>query len=327
VAFLGVHAWRVYRARKAAGEPVGWVSALRIPRPRERWWLWIPIAVVAVPVAAVLLRGFIEKTSEALAVIPPWASLAAWHGNALPFLPVARFFGMPESAGVVIVALAILFALAVIGLRNLPHEVRAPMTAMVGAGALIGAYFRTRNGGQLFFFKDMAFLGPYVVILALLGLWSLARSPSPRWTRVGLAGVGAALLIIPASSGHEIDKTYEQTTPSVLALRNWNRELPRGSSVRIDVPPSGYQVWVTYMLVNHPVTTLDPLGGIFPHPPFGRKADYVIGNTDLPKPLDAIGPPVLRNTQFTLWRMNPRVPGKAPTARYLVNDIEQAQIG
>jgi hypothetical protein len=164
-------------------------------------------------------------------------------------------------------------------------------------------------------------------MLALLAVWSLAKSPSPAWARGGLAGVGLALVVVPASGGHEIDKTYEQTTPSVMALRSWDRELPRGSSVRIDVPPSVYQVWVSYMLVHHPVDALTVLGGLFPHPPFNRKADYVIANSGGSKPLDAIGQPVLHNTQFSIWRMDPRTPGRAPTSRHLINDIEQAQIG
>jgi hypothetical protein len=53
----------------------------------------------------------------------------------------------------------------------------------------------------------------------------------------------------------------------------------------------------------------------------------VIADSNGPKPIDAVGQPVLHNTQFSLWRMNPRTPGPAPTSRHLVNDIEQAQIG
>ena len=107
----------------------------------------------------------------------------------------------------------------------------------------------------------------------------------------------------------------------MLALRGWNRELPRGSSVRIDVPASGWQLWVTYMFTNHPLSAIDPLGGIFPHPPLGRKADYVIALRTQPRPADAIGRPLLRNAQFQLWRMNPAVPG--PTSRRAAADLRR----
>jgi hypothetical protein len=135
-------------------------------------------------------------------------------------------------------------------------------------------------------------------------------------------------VVVPLSAAAEIDHTYDNATPSVLELRAWNRELPAGTSVRIDVPPTGWQLWVTYMFTSHPVSAIDPLGGIiFPHPPVGRKADYVIARTYQPRPIDAIGPPLLQNIDYRLWRMNPRTPGPDVSTRHLIYDTSSISIG
>ncbi len=318
VIFLVVYGLGVHRRRRAAGERVGWISALRLPRPRARPWMWIPVAVIGLPIFAVLMRGFLEKTTGALAVIFPWNSLAGWHGKALPYLPWPRFVGMPESASAG-VALLLVGVLAWRASTRVPEQVRRPLIAMVVLTALIGVYFRVRFGGELFFFKDLAFLGPYVLMLALVELCALATSAAPR-RAVGLSGLALGLALVPASAAREIGQTYEQANLSVLGLRGWDRALRRGSSVRIDVLAGGYQLWVTYMFKDHPLSALDPLGGFFPHPPYGRKADYVIASTDEPRPTDATGPPLRHNAQFVLWRMNPSVPGPDVSSRQLLDD-------
>ena len=108
--FLLAGGWVLWRRRD--GSP-GWISGLRITRPRMSAWIWVPIAVViAVPVGFVLVRGFFEKTLSALAVIAPWRSLAGWHGTALDFLPWPRFVGMPGSTWLDYVGLAVVCVLA-----------------------------------------------------------------------------------------------------------------------------------------------------------------------------------------------------------------------
>ena len=135
---------------------------------------------------------------------------------------------------------------------------------MVVITALIGIYFRLRTGGQLFFFKDLAFVGPYVLLLALIEVAFLAVSARRRSAILGLAGIAAAAVIVPASAAAEIDGTYEQASRSVLQLRTWDHELPRGASVRIDVGQSGWELWAMYMFADHPLSALNPLGGFSP---------------------------------------------------------------
>ncbi len=323
--FLGVFAFVTWRRRRGAGEPAAWISALRIPRPGARSWLWIPVVLIGIPVALVLVRGFFEKTLSALAVFAPWTSLSGWSGTALPFLPWPRFVGMPGGAAGV-AGLVIVAALAALALWRMRSDARRPLAAMIVVMGLIGLYFRERTGGQLFFFKDLAFLGPYVLMLAVIGLCGLTASARRSSALLGAVGLAAALVVVPISAAREINATYDQANPSVLALHRWDLALPHGTSVRIDVPPTGYQLWTTYMFNDHPLSALDPLGGFFPHPPQGRKADYVIALRSQGRPGDAVGRPLFANAQFQLWRMNPAVPGPDLSSRRQV-DIKKIVIG
>jgi hypothetical protein len=321
VLFLVPLAWSRWRDARRSGDPLGWIAALRLPRVRRRPWLWIPVAVVVVPVVAVLVRGFVEKAVSALDVLLPGTNLANWSGPALPYLPGPFFFGMPGVGAIDYLGVGAVGVLALLGLRRVRPDVRMPLGVMAVAAALVGVYFRLRGQGQLFYFKDLAFLGPYVLMLALVGLSALITSR--RWALVaaGVAGVGAALVIVPIGASQEIDQTYAQATPQVLQLAGWDRTLPRGATVRLDVPPSGWQLWAAYMLHDHPLSALAPLGGFFPHPPLGRKADYVITFRPQPRPADAFGRPLYRNSQYELWRMRPSVPGPDVSHRGLIWDV------
>jgi len=64
VLFLAPFAWRQWRQRESRAWP-GRIKALRGPRSRARASLMIGGLVVAVPVAAVLVRGFVEKVRKA----------------------------------------------------------------------------------------------------------------------------------------------------------------------------------------------------------------------------------------------------------------------
>jgi hypothetical protein len=318
VLFLVPYAWGRWRSCRRTGERVGWIAALRLPRLRTRPWVSIALVVVAVPVCVVLVRGFLEKALSALDVLLPGTSLAGWSGPGLNFIPGPRFVGMPGGGTLDYVGLAAVCALAALGLRRVRSELRIPLGVMVLVTALFGVYFRVRTGGQLFFFKDLAFLGPYVLMLALLGLAGVVASRRRAIAMAGAAGLVAVSAVVVVGGEEEIHQTYPQATHSVLALASWDRALPRGATVRIDVPPSGWQLWAAYMLHDHPLTALAPLGGFFPHPPPGRKADYVLTFRPQRRPADAVGRPLRQNVQFELWRMNPATPGPDVSRRGLI---------
>src|SRR4051812_20375785 len=95
--FLGVIAWR----RRGH---LDWRGALRVP-PR---WVWPIAAIIAVPVAAVLVRGVVEKVVPAIDAVRPGGDLSGWSGTALPYLPFAHFVGLEDHplalAGVLVAA-------------------------------------------------------------------------------------------------------------------------------------------------------------------------------------------------------------------------------
>jgi hypothetical protein len=299
--------------------------AARARQPWRRPWVWLAALVLMLPLA-VLVRGFFEKTLSALAVLAPWTSLANWHGTALPYITGPRFFGLPGSGALDYAGMVGVCVLAVVGLRRVAAPARIPLATMTVASALVGLYFRVRTDGELFWFKDMSFLGPYVLLAALVGIASLITSAARARAAIGVAAAAAALVVVPIGAAREIDSTFDNATRGILGLRVWNRELPRGSSVRIDVPPGGTQLWVTYMFKDHRICSLHPLGGFFPHPALSRKADFVIAERIQPRPLDATGAPLLRNQQFELWRMNPALPGPDLCSRQL-GDITSVAIG
>ncbi len=320
--FLAVAGWRVWRTRRAEGRPLGWLDALHLPGPRRRPVPWIVAGVVAVPVVAVLVRGVAEKALSAAAVLAPWTDLAGWSGDALPYLPFGRFVGVEGPVWLVVAGAAAIFAAAWVGLRAVrARELAVALGWVVAMGLLVGVYFYARGKGQLFYFKALAFTGPLVVALAVGGLaagWSAARSRGARaaWT------AAFVLLVLSLANGAraEIDETYDHATPAVLELRTWDRELPPGASVRIDVPPSGYQLWSWYMLASRPVCALDPLSGFFPHPPRGVKADFVLTRRGDRYPFGAIGGPVRANRTFRLYRLHPDVLGEDVSSRRLIYD-------
>src|SRR5439155_19116279 len=107
--FLAVLAWR-RRARVSLG-------GLR--RHRHLWPL---LAVPAIPVCAVLVRGVVEKVVPALDALRPGGDLSGWSGAALPYLPFGRFVGIDgHSALAALLGLAVLAA-AVAGLRTVTTD-------------------------------------------------------------------------------------------------------------------------------------------------------------------------------------------------------------
>jgi hypothetical protein len=75
------------------------------------------------------------------------------------------------------------------------------------------------------------------------------------------------------------------------------------------------------MLHEHPLSVSRPLiGTIFPHPPEGRKADYVLTRSDRPRSEDATGTPVFANGLYAIYRMDPSVPGPDLSSRAMVDE-------
>ncbi|HEV2819688.1 MAG TPA: hypothetical protein VGW11_04195, partial [Solirubrobacteraceae bacterium] len=304
--FLGVCALLQWRRARAQGRSPEWIAALRLPRLRDHKLAFGGLILVSLPFVAVLLRGVIEKMSTAAKVIVSGGDLSGWSGPALDYLPFARFFGV-DGTGPISLALTLgVFALAVHAARRVHRDVAVAM-GVTAAGALAFALsFRLREDGELFWFKILGFLGPLVLTFAVVGLVGLLRETRGLARRTA-AGLGAVLLVLAINAGaaREIGETYEYATAALLELDTWDERLPAGASVRIDVQPTGYQLWTWYMLDDRPVSATAPLVGFFPRPPLGVTGDFSLIEAWAEPPPDAAGQAVMRNSGYALYRLRP----------------------
>ena len=317
--------WLDRRARRRAGET--------IPPWWRAWWqriyrgwrslLWI------VPLAVVLLipiGGVLEKSITAYRVIDPNASLQAWGGDLSGSFPGEEYFGLSFHDGWPLAAL-VLVAFAVYALWRLPRPLAWGLGAVLLFGALFGEYFHLRKQGWYFEFKVLAFTVPLAMTAAVVGiakLWSVGRGHGNwRWVGAAAAVVLFAALVTIEQRGAlaELKQTYDQLPKTMIALRGWDKKLPAHASVRLDVEP-GPQLWVAYMLAGQPLCSQKPLlDTSYPHVPVSRKADYVVVQRPLDKPVDAVGPPLMANSAYQLYRMNPRVPGRDRCSRAMVQTV------
>jgi hypothetical protein len=132
--------------------------------------------------------------------------------------------------------------------------------------------------------------------------------------------------VAATSTRRELRGTNDYASSYVLALHDWARALPPDASVRIDIPPSGYQLWADYMLSPRRVCALKPLVGFFPYAQPGRKADYVLTLSEQRRPRDASGAPVFASVQFRMWRMRPDVPGPDVCTPRMTDSITKVNI-
>jgi hypothetical protein len=330
---LALGAGALARARRDGFSP---------PRPRApattRGRALAALAViVAVPAALVLLRGVYEKSSSAADVLLPGRSLAAWRGDLRAFPQLGFFFGAPGKAvgpsgiGEAPAWLGGALALAAVGaaiasLRALPRDVAAGIGAVIAGGLALTLYFRLRTGGEYFYFKLLAFLAPLVVACAAVGLaraWAGARRPLALGA-AALVAIWTGLAVLGLRQ--EVRNTGPQLTPGLLALRDAANTLPAGSSVRLDLPTDGSQLWAGYMLAAHPLSSQTPLvGTTYPHVPPGRKADFILAPSHPRGGLsrDATGPPVATVPGYRLYRMKRTVPGPDVSSKRMQEGLGQ----
>jgi hypothetical protein len=309
-AFLAAVAWQ--RRRE-----IDWRGTLRSDGLRRRRWLWPLLAVPAVPVVAVLVRGVVEKVGPAISAVRPGGDLSGWSGGSvLPYLPFGRFLGIDGRPVIVAVLVAGVLVAAVLGLRAARPDAGRALAVLLGGALLGAAYIRARGDGELFWFKDLAFAGPLVVATAVVGL--ALRAPRA----VGIAGLAVLALMLADGTRREVAGTYEQLTRSLLEVHAWDREIPATQSIRLDIPPIGWQLWSWYLLPRHRVSAPVPLGGFFPHPPRGTVADLALVKLPARRPPDAVGPPLRRNEDFRLYRLRPSR-GRDTSSQALISDVKR----
>jgi hypothetical protein len=304
-----VFAWLERRRRVKAGEDVFRFSDLYRGR---RSLIWIAPLCVAL---AVPVYGVYQKVESGISVLLPGHSLAAWGGDLGGFIPFNYFFSLPNSVfGTVL--LAGVLVLAAYGLRSQPRPLTWGLGALLVIGLLLAVYLRHRQFGYYFEFKLLAFVGPLVLLAAVVGAARLGGQAQPggqaRLGRQARLGIGlAAGLVLAAgwSSIAQINATGLQLPQATIQLSSWANSLPQGASVRLDMEPPD-QLWAAYFLVSRPLCSQLPLLGTdYAHVPISRKADYIVAARDFGRPQDAVGSVLRQNRGYRLYRENPAIPG------------------
>lgn len=314
--FLAITAALVWRRRRDQARPVGWIAALALPRTRRSLILWVPLTLLGLPIALLFFLTAFEKMQAAALALLPGGDLAPWTGDAIGFSSLSSFLGLPEGQ---VWLVGVVLALAVLGLLAAPREARVALGGMLASMLLVAGWLELRGEGALFHFRALSFFAPVALTMAGVGTASfLARTGGAR-RGVVLFAIAALATVLAAGARSEIVSTSPHAGPEVWELRSWSDQLPDGASIRVDVTPTGVQQWAGYMLSEHPLSASDPLRIFFPHPPVGRKADFLIVNADRPRPRDAAGPPVRSNRQFALYEMDPAVPGRDMSSRRMVD--------
>jgi hypothetical protein len=291
---LLVFAWLERRRRIAAGEAVFRVRNL-YRGTRSLLWL-IPLGILLlVPVA-----GVIQKSIGAAEVVAPGSNLWVWGGDLGRFLPFNYFFSLPGSLGFLPLVLAVL-ALAAWGLWRQEPAIKWGLGALIVLSLLVALYFRQRTAGWYFHFKILAFIGPVLMLLAAVGAW--------RIRRYGTLLLGGLCAVTLSGVFLQIRNLGYQLTQPTIQLQGFARALPKGTSIRLDMWPP-YELWAGYFLASHPLCSQIPLLNTdYPHVAVSRKADYILVINTYGRPPDAVGPVLMANQGYRVYRENPSVPG------------------
>ncbi len=299
----------------------------RRPRARRRAWatgvlVWLVLAPALAGAGVKLAQGLSQLLS---------AHSALWSGDISRPLPVGDFAG--TGGGLVPAVLVLL--LAAWGLRALPRRMGVAL-GLTGIVLLaLDLRFRLAPAGGYMDFKHLSYVGMLSLTAALA---AVARAIASGRRPLVAGGVVLALAFAAAVIVHdhgEAGITGQQVTPELLAIRGWAARLPRGASVRIDIPASGEQLWAVYMLGDHPVDAVDPvLDSTYAHAPGGLRADYSLAWRYVPnpdprvrRPLAATGfaidPPVAENDRYVLRRIVWPVP---PSRYAAIPDTSSTQL-
>ena len=294
----------------------------RLPRSRAGRAGWLAVALIAGPAALVVGLGVGEKSGSAAELLLSGGSLGPWRGDLAHYPSPGFFVGVTGAPGYV--AAALVLTAAVLGVRRFPGVQRAAFGAMIAGGLLFGVYFRFREFGEYFYFKVLAFLAPVVLVAA--AVWLAARAGRNGAGRLAVAATVALVAFQLVGLRKEIAVTGVQLDADTLELRDAAARLPEGSSLRVDMPPDGRQLWAGYVLSDHPLSAPSPLTGTtYPHIPFGRKADYIVA--DLRRPADpwpdSEGAPLFDNGRFRLYRMRRSVPGPDRSSKRMVDTVSE----
>ncbi|MFL5844149.1 MAG: hypothetical protein ACJ762_05585 [Solirubrobacteraceae bacterium] len=280
---------------------MAWAHRLPRPRlPRPRGTLqWAGTIVVGVLLLLPLL-GATKKIWEGVRqLVDIHANL--WGGDIFDFTPLGEFVG--TGAGVVGMLAVLAVAVAAV-LRLVERREAIALAGLVAICVLFDIRLRISDRGQYMDFKHLGYLGAIVLALAAGGLAAMVVSRRRELVAAALVLVAVWTVVAVGRVRDETRATPEQVTADMLLLREWKKDLPADASIRMDIPPSGEQLWVQYMLAGKRLGTPFPvLNTTYAHAPFSVAADYVTTPRFVPGP-------VIKNRKP--W---PRPPHSGPVVR------------
>ncbi|MGI8863911.1 MAG: hypothetical protein ACR2JH_05840 [Solirubrobacteraceae bacterium] len=291
---IAVFAWSERRQRIARGERVLRLRGL-YRGPRSLIWIVPVVVLMAVPAA-----GAVQKALSAANVLAPGHSLQGWGGDLGHFIPFNHFLSLPNSPlGTLL--LIVVAGLTVLGLLRQPRPLAWGLGGLMLVGLLLGVYLRHRQYGYYFHFKLLAFIGPLVLLIAVVGAGQLRRP--------GVALIALLAVLSGAAVVAELGATGYQLPQATIQLSSWVAWLPREASVRLDMT-GPEQLWGASFLTGRRVCSQAPLLGTdYPHVAISRKADYIVADRKLGRPADAVGPALRENEGYELFRESSAVPG------------------
>ena len=275
--------------------------------------LW---AIPALLLLAIPIGGIAEKmVTAAKVVLNPNASLSSWGGDLFEFVPLHQFFSIGWEV-LAVPVLPIVVVCAILALRGRPASVKWGLGAIAIFGLATALYFRERDYGWYFHFKVLAYVGPLIVVMAAIGM-SRLRVAGPILLALFLVSAGQA-------ARGEIAVTPYQLSAEGIAIRDWAKQLPRNSSVRLDVEPVT-QLWPAYMMSPLRLCSVHPLLGTqYPHVRKSIKADYsLVGKLRRHRPPDAVGGAIFENKLYALYHLSPKTPGKENCSRAMIQTVKK----
>ena len=254
----------------------GMAVAYRLPRPRmqrPRGALQWAAATVGGGLMLIPLLGALSKVWEGVRQLVD-VNAPLWGGDIFAFTPLSEFVG--TGAGALGLAAVLAVAAAAVWWL-LPRREGLVLAVALAVCVLFDIRLRISDRGQYMDYKHLGYVGAIILALAVGGV--IAALLSRRRALVG----GAAVLAVAWTTvavvrvRDEVVDTPEQVTAQMLLLREWARELPKGASIRLDIPPTGVQLWAQYMLAGKRLGAVKPVvDSTYAHAPFTVSADYVL---------------------------------------------------
>lgn len=291
-----------------AGLLVGYGRRPRMPQMSGKRG-WVALVLVICVLAPAVIAAAVKLVTAIGQIVS--ANSALWGGDVKTLIPLGWFAG---TGGGWLPALGVL-ALAGFAVWRLPRRLAISLSVVMVVLLLLDIRFRTASTGAYMDYKHLSFVGLLVLTLAASGAIALIRSPR-RWVAVTGLVLAAGWM---ALAGHrdrlEVYSNGEQVPPQMFQVRGWLDRLGPGATVRIDIPPSGWQLWAVYMAGAHPVDAPQPvLATTYAYAPYGLRAQYSLAFSHIPTPSGpqpmaavppyAVNPPLAENSRFALRRIN-----------------------